>query len=222
MQSLGILRYCPQNTFQIMNSFAPMLVEFSGLPATGKSTTINLLRETLSKRGHASIFIPAASSVSPLAHLKHDWIFDVWALCRTIKQTIEQIENQDATIVVFERAIVDTLCWIEWFKDLGNIEPESANILEQFALLPRWAERFSLTVVLQAGYQTALRRSGNSNWIVNEVNYRSLGSAYNRKIETLSDSRPNMNIFLLDTDQLSPQNIHDLVLTRLEALGLDR
>src|SRR5690349_21164219 len=104
------------------NHGSPLFLELAGPPASGKTTTARLVWERFAGKGvHCSI-VPEAAARSPLVNLKRSWTFNAWTLCQTVSSVLERTNSQQEDIVVLDRGLIDSLCWIQWFRSRGEID----------------------------------------------------------------------------------------------------
>lgn len=202
-----------------MHHDTPIIIEFAGLPAAGKTTAVNLLRDSFLARGVSYKVIPTALNVSPLAHFKKEWTFDAWSICRTIMYLLEESIDSKNDIVIIQRGLLDSLCWLEWFRANGKIEPVLAQKIEEFVKIPQWFQKTSLTIALLADFKTGLQRRGKIGKIVNPETYTQLRAAYDTTLNSLRTIKSN-NIVVIETDTLSPSQVHNLIIERLRTLNI--
>lgn len=201
-----------------MSNTITTYIEFSGLPETGKTASIRALSVDLTNQGIQCEVISGSTKNPLFCHLKSNWVFDAWLVCKMAKDLIEGRMDAQNKLTIFDRGLIDTLCWIEWFRMRGEIKSETALAVERFARIPEWFDKVKLTVVLRATFETALQRKGNTGRIVNFETYRELSRAYETVLGKLSSAHNAPNIYVIDTDNLSITEICDLVLLRLKEL----
>ena len=193
----------------------PLFVELAGLPAAGKTTTAELVKKRLSERGLRCTVVPEAAEKSPLSHFKRDWRFNAWTLCQAVSSVLEHNSTQNYNVVVLDRGLIDALCWIEWFRSKSEINFTTATILESFVRIPTWFQEPKVIVALRVQFETALSRRGTSGRIVNPQTFRELRKAYERAISELLQNGQCANIHIIDTDELSPNQVLDEVMKLL-------
>jgi len=139
----------------------PLFVELAGLPAAGKTTTARLLKAQLSREGSQCEVVPEAAARSPLQQIKRHWKFNAWNLCEGVESILEHSTTRDLDVVILDRGLVDTLCWIQWFRSKNEIDSTTACALESFAQVPGWFREERLVIVLRVTFETALKRRGH-------------------------------------------------------------
>ncbi|MEM7134309.1 MAG: hypothetical protein AAF702_49015 [Chloroflexota bacterium] len=193
----------------------PMVIEFAGNPAAGKSTAIQNLAQQMKEQGVRCELIPSALSISPLSHFKTEWIFDAWIICQSINTLLETCWNSETDIVIFDRGLVDTLCWLECFKNRGMIDDETQKIVENFARIGTWFDRISLVAVMRVDFTTALYRKGQSGSVINQQTFSELDIAYKSVLSRLESDKISARIIELHTDRLSPMEVCNFILSQV-------
>ena len=190
----------------------PLFVELAGLPAAGKTTAAHLLNTQLLREGSHCAVVPEAAGRSPLQQIKRHWKFNAWNLCETVESILEHSTARDTDVVILDRGLVDTLCWIEWFRSKNEIDSTTARALESFAQVPGWFREERLVIVLRVTFETALKRRGAQGQIVNPVTFNELQESYNSVLGRLQEEGvPTRDIRTIDTDDLSPTQVLDRV-----------
>jgi thymidylate kinase len=194
----------------------PILVEFAGLPAAGKTTATNLLAERLRNRGLQITVVSESAAESPLGRLKRDWHFNAWTLCHTTQRLLEVSSENGTQFVIVDRGLFDAFCWIEWFKAKKGIPPRTAEVLQLFATLRDWLAIPHVVFCLSARFETSLKRRGHTGRIVNPQTFSELEAAYQAGLNSLSEHEKELVQPIL-TDDLSPDEVVGRVLHDLDA-----
>jgi thymidylate kinase len=201
----------------------PLVVEFAGLPAAGKTTMTNLLAAKLRRLGIRTIPLPEAAADCPLIKLKRDWHFNVWTLCHTVERILEAFADDSAEVIIADRGLFDAFCWMEWFKERRSIDLRTASVLQDFAMLHEWAARPHITFLLTVGFATALERRGHTGRIVNLETYTELECAYNNALDRMPEEE-KASMEVVATDQLSRNEVLEQTFrtVRNKTEGMDR
>lgn len=192
----------------------PILVEFAGLPAAGKTTATNMLADVLRNHGLRASVVPESAALSPLTHLKRDWRFNVWTLCHTTNRLLEITTDEDPCVVIVDRGLFDAFCWIEWFKGNNAITPKTAKTLQAFATMRDLLVIPHFVFFLSVHFDTALARRGQAGKIVNAETYPQLEAAYKGGLRALS-ANERKSITTIQTDDLSRDDVIECVLSKL-------
>jgi thymidylate kinase len=185
----------------------PIFMELAGLPAAGKTTTAELLREKLTHLGLRTVVIPEQAARSPLVKLKRNWRFNAWTLCMVVADIVALTQESESDVVIVDRGLVDALCWFAWYRRTREIDENTASVFTSLARIPEWFERLGIVFVLTSAYSTAIHRRREGGRIVNEQTYKELGSAYDEVIKNLKLEESPRLIEVFSTDRKSPSEV---------------
>lgn len=139
----------------------PVVVEFCGLPKAGKTTTLNAVQAFLKRCGFRVHVVVERASVCPIRDKKHS-DFNVWTASTTLAQLLEQTQSpphpDDPDILLLDRGLFDSICWLSMLEHLRRITPEDRERVEQFLLVDGWRRRVSGVVVMLSTSEDALLR----------------------------------------------------------------
>ena len=157
----------------------PFVIEFSGTPRTGKTTTINNLNDFFKKGGLKTIVIPELTTsdyyknyLKPLFNK-----MDIWERNKRImEETYHQIEEKisaNVDIVLIDRSINDRLIWNYRLYKQGIITKEDfSNSLLKYRQL---SQKFiDFLVITYANPITSLRRDYNSSLALEPRSFNNL------------------------------------------------
>lgn len=191
------------------------IIEFAGVPASGKTTTANLLRQRLSTLGLPVRLLSEAAHEAPLQHLKQEWLFNTWTLCTTLTRYLESQTGSAEQHVILDRGFLDSVCWFTWFRSTGRVDNSTAMAMEGLALTPAWFDRTVLSVVLRCAFRTARRRRTHTGRIFNAATFAELTAAYETVVNRFASRNQSATILVIDTDTLTPREVVDRVMNRL-------
>jgi thymidylate kinase len=193
----------------------PFFLELAGLPAAGKTTAAELLRERFVRLGLRVSVIPEQAAHSPLVKLKRDWRFNAWTLCMVVADTLALAHDSGSDVLIVDRGLVDALCWFAWYRKNGELSTADADVLCSFAKMPEWFRRIGMVIVLKANYATALARRGKTGRILNPLTFKELDAAYEEALRGLTALPTNPRIECLWTDQRTPSEVFDWMIDRI-------
>jgi hypothetical protein len=139
----------------------PIVVEFAGVPKAGKTSTIGQV-VAFFKRCHFRVeVVVERASVSPIRDKKHA-NFNVWTACTTLAQLLEQTQDppqsDDPQILILDRGIFDSLCWLAMMERLFRIRRSDRERIESFLLIDDWRKRISGVIVMLASPKDSMLR----------------------------------------------------------------
>jgi hypothetical protein len=100
----------------ISAKYCPMLIEFFGMPNTGKTTTAEYILKEVIADGINAKMIYERASICPIKD-KTSPLFNYWTLFSLAKEYIEAFENK-YDIIIADRGIIDAEIWVTAFSEL--------------------------------------------------------------------------------------------------------
>src|SRR5437868_1836171 len=115
-----------------LTSRKPIVIEFAGLPKAGKTTTLSALQAFLRRCGFRVEIVVERASVCPIRDKKHA-NFNVWTAATTLAKILEKTQNppcaDDPHILILDRGIFDSLCWLALMERLERIRPKERQTI---------------------------------------------------------------------------------------------
>lgn len=134
----------------------PIIVEFSGLPRTGKSSCIENIATVLRRVGFSVKIVREWGEVCPLND-KHSPVFNLWTVSHTIINILESgIIHSD--ILLLDRGIYDAICWFRWMKNQNYITENDEEKFKNFLLWEGFKQKINLVCSFIAKPEVALSR----------------------------------------------------------------
>ncbi|MES2354420.1 MAG: NUDIX domain-containing protein [Pseudomonadota bacterium] len=139
----------------------PVVIEFAGVPKAGKTTTLLQLQTFLRRCGFRVEVVVERASVCPIRDKKHV-NFNIWTVCTTLTQILEKTQNppraDDPHILILDRGIFDSICWLQMMERLQRIRPAEREIVEQFLRIDDWRKRISAVILMITSPRDAMLR----------------------------------------------------------------
>lgn len=134
----------------------PLILEFSGTPKAGKTSTISVLGLFLRRNGFQSKVFAERASISPIKKKGHP-DFNLWVACSTFQGLLEALQ-EPIDIFIFDRGIFDILWWNRWLERTGKIDSQEAKLVSDFCTMKRWLRLVDLVCVMTCSPEVALER----------------------------------------------------------------
>lgn len=134
----------------------PFFIEFAGTPRAGKTTALEALARFLRYRDWRVQVLAEKAGSCPLEN-KLEATFNVWTACTTLTELLEA-GQREAQIVLIDRGLFDTLCWMDWFRGRGDLDAADHQAIDRFLLVPRWRRLIDLVFVMTVDPEEALAR----------------------------------------------------------------
>lgn len=184
----------------------PLFIEFCGTPKSGKTTCAERLAKFLSRNGFQVLTVTERAGICPLRN-KHHMTFNVWTACASLNQILEAVEK-DYQIVILDRGIFDTLCWMNFMEIVGRITEVEKHTIFSFLLLDRWRALLDIIFLMVTTPSKALYREYQDQLTQKEgsiMNERTL-SLFNKAIDSTYDTMAKYfkSIIKIDTTDLTP------------------
>ena len=119
----------------------PIVIEFAGTPKAGKTTTLGQINTFLKRCGFKVEIVVERAGVCPIKDKKHV-NFNIWTACTTLSQLLEKTQTppgpEDPHILILDRGIFDSICWLRLMEHLQRLRPSERKIVEEFLTIPDW------------------------------------------------------------------------------------
>lgn len=139
----------------------PLVIEFSGVPKAGKTTTLSHVQTFLKRCGFRTDIVVERASVCPIRDKKHA-NFNVWTACTTLAQVLEKTQNpprpDDPHILFLDRGLFDSICWMKMMETISRVRAEERRKIEDFLLIDDWRKRVSAVFVMLASPDDSMKR----------------------------------------------------------------
>ena len=152
-----------ENASKLFNATArkPIVIEFAGVPKSGKTTTISQLQALLKRCGFKTEIVIERASVCPIRDKKHV-NFNIWTACTTLAQLLEKTQipprADDPQILILDRGIFDSLCWLRTMETLNRLRPEERKIVQKFLEISDWRERITGVILMTVSSADSMKR----------------------------------------------------------------
>ncbi len=179
-----------------MNRQKPFIVEFTGTPEAGKTTTIDLVEQKLLNLGYTVKVYPESAEKSKSIFPKEEYSkYDskFWMYLDTLRN-ITEAPYQNYDIILFDRGAIDKKFWINLDASNGIFNTRLSYLAKLFDDIPP-----DLLIVLRVSVNESLRRRGGEGHIVT----KSFLETYNSILDVFIDSIGiNKNIICTDNMQI--------------------
>ncbi len=209
----------------------PIVIEFAGVPKAGKTTTLGQLQSFLKRCGFNVEVVVERASVCPIRDKKHS-NFNVWTACTTLAQILEKTQEpphiNDPQVLILDRGLFDSICWLAMMERLERIRTHDRKILEDFLLIDNWRQRITGVIVMTASPSDAMKRENGYLPVEGEggsiMNPPVLQQILDNITETTERLKRHFRIYTIDTSSGETKNapkrtaelVVDIVLSLIE------
>jgi hypothetical protein len=118
----------------------PLIIEFAGMPNSGKTTTIDILEHYFCRKGYEVLVISETAGSCPLSK-KSRVEFTSWIMHQTINSLLEQkFYNRLHDLVLIDRGIFDSQAFVRLMCKEINFPNDQAQLLVNYVGLPYWSK----------------------------------------------------------------------------------
>jgi predicted NUDIX family phosphoesterase len=139
----------------------PIVLEFSGSPKAGKTSTIGQIQTFLKRCGFRVEVIVERASVCPIRDKKH-FHFNIWTACTTLAQVLEKTQDppreEDPQILILDRGLFDSIVWLTMMDRLSRITTQDRESVEHFLLVNEWRKRITAVILMTASPKDSMER----------------------------------------------------------------
>lgn len=186
-----------------MNRQKPFIVEFTGTPEAGKTTTIYLVEQELLNLGYTVKVYPESAEKSKSIFPKAEYAkldSKLWMNLDTLKNLLEA-PYQNYDIILFDRGSIDRKFWIKLDSSIGILDNRLTNLTLFDTMLP------DLLIVLRVSVNESLRRRGGEGHVVT----KSFLETYNSILDVFINSI-GINKDIVCTDNMQIDEVVEVVL----------
>lgn len=138
----------------------PLIIEFLGMPKTGKTRTSGKLHKILSEKSINIYSIKERASICPITDKLHP-SFDFWTASAFIREYTTLIDS-DIDIVIADRGLLDAVIWVRMFSKMYN-NPTLRFDIEKLVLDSFVTKNIVSAFFFHADIQTVLDRGREEN-----------------------------------------------------------
>lgn len=135
-----------------------MIVEFAGLPRSGKSTCIDAAKGYFSRRGITVRIAGEAVRFCPFGN-HHRVAIACWAANCALNAVLEaSLDTDPKTLTLQDRGLFDALAFLRLLWKEDYISRDTLSCLEEYFADRKWAERVDLVILFNAEPEAVLER----------------------------------------------------------------
>lgn len=203
----------------------PFIVEITGSPDSGKTTTITILDAFFRRQEHNGhkyrVWKPleGAEAVRYLPRTNH--LYNTATGDYALEVLRKHSNQAEYDLILFDRCIYDAWCWMEYWYRKKDITKEEAEYLKSYFIHRSWRENIDIAFFVICDPEVAIKR--DQAWSIT----KKAGSFTNLKtIKELHDiflsgynyfKQINAPVALIDTSKLNPKEVAEQILAH--ALG---
>ena len=181
----------------------PFMVEFSGTPEAGKTTTINAVADMLRKNDYKTIILKESAESLPSEIPKGTFDANMWMHFITQSGLISALYSK-ADIVLIDRGIIDSEFYGQKFLNDGLCTKAKYDEFKKMFLQHL---KSNLFIALMVTPEESVKRRGGEGRLVNKEYIQNYNEAYLKFFETII-----VNKHLIMTDNIELYEVCKTVL----------
>ena len=185
----------------------PFLVEFSGTPEAGKTTTINTVANIMRNANYRVIVLRESAESLPDEIAKGTFQANMWMHFITQAGLLKAV-HADADIALIDRGIVDSEFYGQKFLLEGGC---SKDEYEEFERTFLQCLKPDLFITLMVTPEEAIKRRGGEGRLVNREYVRKYNEAYLKYFRTVQYPKELINTEMKEPCEVSKQ-VSDIIL----------
>ena len=186
----------------------PFMVEFSGTPEAGKTTTIRTVANMLRAKEYTVEVLTESAEILPNEITKGSWDANLWMHYHTQAGILRSL-YLDKDIILINRGLIDSKFYGVKFLTEGLIGKEQYNIFCKQFLKELYPDLF---IGLTVNADTSIQRRGGEGRLVN----REYVERYNRIFKKYYNEEVKQKKVLLDTTSLDVYEMNQKVFEVIE------
>lgn len=158
-KALKILEHLKSKLGRYGNGFLPkpFMIEFTGPPSAGKTTTITEMYDFLRPLGF-TVWRPQEGA---------EWIqhiprttpeYNIRTGLYALDKIMDESWGHRYDIILFDRAIFDAFCWMEYWEQKGKLSPEEKHMIQSFFTSPFFTQKIDICYFMICDPEVALKR----------------------------------------------------------------
>lgn len=189
----------------------PIVIEFAGLPNSGKTTLLHNLQKLCESNNISTIISQEAAELFPKSIPKGGTEQNFWITLESLQKSLELKYQKNADFIFLDRGFYDRLFWASLYKDKDAVYSNYlTNFLETFNQM--YDIRPDYLYIVDVDVDESIRRRMLSNEPITFskkdflINYRSEFEKFYKKI----DSR-----FYIDSTNLTEHELANIVFNQI-------
>lgn len=137
----------------------PIIIEFSGSPKSGKTSSIGSLQLFLKRNQFKVEVIQEKASICPVAD-KQNYTFNVWTAYQSLVDMLAILDrkSEKPDVLIIDRGIFDAMCWFEWLYKIKRLTKIQKDNIEQPLLMEEFTKQIDIIFTFESNPEVSLNR----------------------------------------------------------------
>lgn len=193
----------------------PIVVEFAGTPRAGKTSAMHSLMRLLQHRHRIVHLVEERAQLSPVPSSEHPR-FNLWTATTTTSLIIQAMYSE-ADVVLVDRGLFDSLCWLDWYRNSKRLSHQDADVIDRFLCVAPLRHLTNLVLVMTVDPVVAVRREratwqqGSPKGTGPIINAGTLTELNDSIAATVSRHSDKFTLQQIDTTHMNPsETVHTI------------
>lgn len=194
----------------------PFIIEVTGSPDSGKTTTLTLL-DTFFRRQGYRVWKPleGAEAIREIPRTSHR--YNIATGIYALAHLLNNLNNGELDLILFDRCIYDAWCWQLYWQNKEDVTKEEMTFMQAFFAHKDWRHNIDIAFFIMCDPKVAMER--DQQWSLTQKS----GSYTNLKTVTelfgifktgySYFKRQGAPVVLIDTTNITPKQAVKKVLT---------
>ena len=134
----------------------PYIIEFSGLPKSGKTTIMRRTLRGLDRLGVKCSLVTEAATTKVDRSMRSDlFVFNMLCYFENLRSVVQEAQRRDTIdVTLVDRGIIDSLVWFEFLNRIGLLQDDLRKKIEDFASLGTWQAQVNHVVYVKSDWRS--------------------------------------------------------------------
>lgn len=134
----------------------PYVVEFSGLPKSGKTTIMRRTLRGLDRLGLKCSLVTEAATTKVDRSMRSDlFVFNMLCYFENLRSVVQESQRGDSIdVTLVDRGIIDSFVWFAFLNRIGLLQDDLRRKIEDFASLGTWLAQVNHVVYVKSDWRS--------------------------------------------------------------------
>ena len=187
----------------------PFMIEFTGSPSAGKTTTIIEMDKFLRRQGFRVLCPQEGAQV--VRHIERTSpLYNICTGLYALRILIDESHGHLYDVILFDRCIFDAYCWMMYWEEKGWSKTDM-EMVKSFFLSKHWQDKIDISYFMVCDSDVAMKReeriaaTKKLGETTNPETIKKLVSRYKKAYEILKPDNPQLH--LLDTTYMKEKEM---------------
>lgn len=196
----------------------PFMVEFTGSPSSGKTTTIDALDQLL--KGQGMRVLRPQEGAEVIRHISRDTpLYNLRTGLYALQNLIDLSSGHQYDIVIFDRGIFDTHIWMQYWRSKGKLSVDEEQFYQAFFMSRFWVNSIDAAYFVVCDADVAMQRehrvslTGHEGNFTNPETIKKLAGYYADAYKALGADYPQLKF--VNTTRMDEQEMVEYIGSRM-------